>query len=343
MPRSYNGLWDKITSWENLVGAYVGARKGKKTRSDVMRFHCDLEKNLCDIRERLLDGAWAPQPFNSFERVTEMKRRHIEAPVFADRVVHHAVVRVLDPIYEKKFIHDSYSCRKGKGTHAAADRMERFIRCARARWKKPYVLKCDVSKFFPSVDHGTLLDILSRTIREDCVLALIEKASIAPGNTTGKGLPIGSLTSQLLANVYLNELDHFVKDCAGCRYYVRYADDFVFLDQSKETLASAMDDVEWLLDTHLRLRLNPKTAIFPLSQGVDFCGYRIWPTHRLPRKRVVQAAKRRFERISREHAEGRVGFDDVRAVVVSFLGYMQHCKGKRSADSALKRMLLRRR
>jgi len=101
--------------------------------------------------------------------------------------------------------------------------------------------------------------------------------------------------------------------------------------------------VEWLLDTHLRLRLNPKTSIFPLSQGVDFCGYRIWPTHRLPRKRVVQAAKRRFERISREHAEGRAGFDDVRAVVASFLGYMQHCKGERSADSALKRMLLRRR
>lgn len=156
MPRSYNGLWDKITSWENLVGAYVGARKGKKTRADVMRFHCDLEANLCEIRERLLDGAWAPQPFNSFERVTEAKRRQIQAPVFADRVV-------------------------------------------------------------------------------------------------------------------------------------------------------------------------------------------IWPTHRLPRKRVVQAAKRRFERISREHAEGRAGFDDVRAVVVSFLGYMQHCKGKRSADSALKRMLLRRR
>lgn len=341
MPRSYNGLWTKITSWDNVIGAYVGARKGKKTRADVMRFHCDLEANLCEIRERLLDGAWAPQPFNSFERVTEAKRRQIQAPVFADRVVHHAIVRVLEPLYEKKFIYDSYSCRKGKGTHAAAGRMERFIRCARARWKKPYVLKCDVSKFFPSVDHGTLLDILSRTIREDRVLALIEKASIAPGNTTGKGLPIGSLTSQLLANVYLNELDHFVKDCAGCGYYVRYADDFVFLDQSKETLASAMDDVEWLLDTHLRLRLNPKTAIFPLSQGVDFCGYRIWPTHRLPRKRVVQAAKRRFERLATMRDRGIVGCSEIRAVVEAFIGYMKHCNGRMSADSAIARLRTR--
>ena len=311
-------------------------------RADVMRFHCDLEGNLCNIRECLLDGTWEPKAFRSFERVTEAKRRQIQAPVFADRIVHHAIVRVLEPLYEKKFIYDSYSCRKGKGTHAAATRMEQFARCAKAQWAKPYVLKCDVSKFFPSINHGILMEILAQTIREEKVLCLIEKASVAPENTSGKGLPIGSLTSQLLANIYLNELDHFIKDCAGLKYYVRYADDFVFLDQSKETLASVMDDVKWLIETHLRLRLNPKTTIFPLSQGIDFCGYRIWPTHRLPRKRVVQAAKRRFERISREYSEGNASFDDVHAVVVSFLGYMQHCRGRRSVKSALKRLLLRR-
>jgi len=159
-------------------------------RADVMRFHCDLEGNLCNIRECLLDGTWEPKAFRSFERVTEAKRRQIQAPVFADRIVHHAIVRVLEPLYEKKFIYDSYSCRKGKGTHAAATRMEQFARCAKAQWAKPYVLKCDVSKFFPSINHGILMEILAQTIREEKVLCLIEKASVAPENTSGKGLPI---------------------------------------------------------------------------------------------------------------------------------------------------------
>jgi len=342
MPRSFTGLWERITSWENIVSAYNNARKGKKLRSDVMVFHRNIEENLCRIHESLLDGTWDPKPFNLFERITEGKRRQIEAPVFADRVVHHAIVRVLEPAFDRKFIFDSYSCRKGKGTHAAADRLERFIRQAGAKWERPYALKCDIAKFFPSIDHGILWDILERTIRESAVIDLIKRAAIAPGNITGKGLPIGALTSQLLANVYMNELDHFAKDCAGCRFYIRYADDFVFLDGSKETLQMVLDDVAWLLDTHLRLRLNPKTSIFPLFHGLDFCGYRIWATHRLPRKRVVQAAKRRFLRTSRLYAAGAAGFEDVRAVVASFLGYMQHCSGRKSADSVLKRLLLRR-
>ena len=338
MPRSYGGLWEQITSWENIVAAYVNARRGKSARPDALRFHCNLETNLYEIRERLLDGSWEPRPYNSFEKVTETKRRLIQAPTFGDRVVHHAVVRVLEPLFERKFIYDSYACRKGKGTHAAADRVEYFARLAKARWGKVFVLKCDVSKFFPSIDHSVLMEILARTIRETRVLGLIEKASIVPGNLTGKGLPIGSLTSQLLANVYLNDLDHFAKECAGCRFYARYADDFLFLDNDKRALTSVRDDVEWLLGTHLSLRLNPKTAIFPLSQGIDFCGYRIWPTHRLPRKRVVQAAKRRFERLAAMRDNGLAGYQAIRAAAASFFGYMKHCSGKKSADSVIERL-----
>lgn len=270
-----------------------------------------------------------------------MKRRQIQAPVFADRVIHHAIVRVLEPLYERKFIYDSYSCRRGKGTHAAASRLEKFVRSANAKWERPYVLKCDVAKFFPSIDHWILRDILTRTIREERVIELIGAAAIVPGNTSGKGIPIGALTSQLFANVYLNELDHFVKDCAGAGFYIRYADDFIFINPSKEVLKSIMDDVAWLLDTHLRLKLNPKTDIFPLSQGVDFCGYRIWATHRLPRKRVVQAAKKRFKRLSWKYEKGMVCFKKVRAVVASFFGYMKHCSGKISYNNTLKRLKIK--
>jgi hypothetical protein len=165
-------------------------------------------------------------------------------------------------------------------------------------------------------------------------LHLIEKAIIAPCNSSGKGVPIGALTSQLLANVYMDRLDHFVKECSWCKSYVRYADDFVFLAESKCDLVKISRDVEWMIGSQLRLRLNPKTTVFPLFQGVDFCGYRMWSTHRLPRKRVVQAAKRRFARLSRQGASE----ERIRGVVSSFKGYMTHCNGFKSAGSALSRL-----
>lgn len=335
MPKSYGGLWEKIVSWENFVLAYRGARRGKGFRPDIVSFHLDLERRLNRLRDSVVSGAWEPLPFREFERVSETKRRFIQAPHFSDRIVHHAIVRVLSPVFEKKFIYDSYSCRVGKGTHAAADRLQWFIRDASAKWGRVYVLKCDVSKFFPSVDHALLFEILGRTIREERVLDLLRRACVAPGNITGKGIPIGALTSQLLANVYLDVLDHFLKDCARCKYYIRYADDFVILGQSSRELGLVKDDIGWLLNTHLNLRLNPKTAIFPLSQGVDFCGYRIWPTHRLPRKRVVLAARKRLQRCVAEFQHGRVALGRVKGVLASFLGYMGHCNGIKSAQSVL--------
>lgn len=338
MPRSYTGVWERIVSWENLIGAYVDARKGKSKRPDVMQFHDGLEFNLCRIKENLLVDSWRPSPFSAFEKITEAKRRQIQAPIFADRVVHHAIVRVIEPLFDRKFIYDSYSCRRGKGTHAAADRLEFFSRRANREWARPYVLKCDISKFFPSIDHEILWDILARTLRESRVLNLLRFASIVPDNKTGKGLPIGALTSQLFANIYMNELDHFVKECLCFKLYLRYADDFVFIDSNKDRLKQVLSDVEWLVSSHLHLKLNPKTSIFPLAHGIDFCGYRIWPTHRLPRKRVVQAAKRRFRRMGRDFAKGAIEADKIRSVVASFLGYMKHCNGRRSANSAIARL-----
>lgn len=340
--RSYGGLWDQIISWDNLIAAYIGARKRKKKTAEAIRFHCSLEENLCRIKEQLEDGAWSPSPFSSFVRFTGAKRRVIQAPVFADRVVHHAIVRVLEPIYERKFIYDSYSCRKGKGTHAAAARLEGFLRIVSAKWEAPYALKCDISKFFHSIDHGILLEILGRTIRESPVLGLITRAAIAPGNASGRGLPIGALTSQILANVYMNELDHFIKNCASIKHYIRYADDFIILAQSKKDLNLLMADISWLLEAHLKLKLNPKSSIFPVRNGVDFCGYRIWATHRRPRKRVVAAAKRRFREMSDKYALGQASIDEIRSAVASFWGYMQHCSGVTSAQSALDRLTLRR-
>jgi len=342
MPRSFNGLWTQITSWNNLLLAYNNARKGKSMRYDVMSFHQNVEENLYHIHKSLIEMTWTPKPFSSFEIISENKRRFIEAPVFADRIVHHAIVRVLEPIFETKFIFDSYSCRKGKGTHAAVNRVEQFIRTAKAKWKQPYILKCDISKFFPSIDQTILWNILKRTIREKTVLELIQKASIVPGNTTNKGIPIGALTSQLFANVYMNELDHFIKNKLQCRFYLRYADDFVILSENKENLHNILYEISNFLQTKLHLKLNPKTSIFPLSHGLDFCGYRIWATHRLPRKKVIVAAKKRLNKTMKLYAKKKIDLEKAKAVVIAFLGYMQHCNGNVTTKNILKKFILKK-
>jgi len=193
-----------------------------------------------------------------------------------------------------------------------------------------YVLKADIASYFPSVNHDILLATIRRTIRCKDTLWLIEQIV----RLCGPGLPIGALTSQLFANVYLDPLDHFLKDELGVRFYVRYMDDLVFLDPDKGRLREIWGAMEEFLG-RLSLRLNPKTCIFPTHHGVDFCGYRVWPTHIRLRKRNVKRAKRRFRKFSRLWKEGLISLEKVRASVMSFLGYAKHAQDYRTTCSVL--------
>lgn len=330
IPKTFGNLWSQVVSFENLYSAFTEARRGKRYVSEVLRYEANLEENLIILQNRLIWREWIPGQWRCFE-VFEPKKRVIHAPPFADRVVHHALVRVIEPLFERRFLNCSFACRKGKGNLAAQERVFSYLR----RSPRPtHVLQTDISKCFPSVNHEVLMGILRRTIRDRDVLSLSQTIVTCAG-FDGVGLPIGALTSQLFANVYLDQLDHFMQDDLGVKHYVRYMDDTVSFSDDKNYLRDVFGEMEKFVNARLLMRLNPKSGVYAVCQGVDFCGYRSWPTHVLPRKRNVTRARRSFRGLARLYRCGRVSLDKVRSVAASFLGYMSHCSGRRSSAGVL--------
>ncbi|MBI4677871.1 MAG: group II intron reverse transcriptase domain-containing protein [Elusimicrobia bacterium] len=266
------------------------ARRGKRSRPDVAGFEFQVEREVLTLQRELLDGRYEPGPSRVFE-VCESKKRLISAVPYRDRVVHHAICNVIEPVFERGFIHDSYANRKGKGTHKALARLTHFCRGA------DYALKCDVVKYFESVDREILLGLLGRRIADASTLGLLSKIiGLEQGRPSGRGIPIGNLTSQLFANIYLDEFDHFVKERLGVRRYLRYVDDFVLLHDDKARLHEARAAMEAHLAT-LGLKLHPgKTQVFPVARGVPFLGFRVFRTHRLIRKTSFFHFRRKLRR-----------------------------------------------
>lgn len=291
-------MFEKAFSLENLIGAYRRARRGKGEREEVARFGWNLEKNLLELRTRLLGGTYAHGPYRKFI-VSDSKRRKIKAAPFRDRVVHQAMVAALEPAFEKRFIFDSYACRVGKGTHAGIARFERFARVSR------YALMMDISKYFASIDHSILFSLLSPKIRDERMLALCRIVIESSEETPGKGIPIGNLTSQLFANVYLDELDQYVKHGLRVRRYARYMDDFVLLHDDKLHLHELRQQITDFLATRLHLTVHPKKAqIEPVESGVNFLGFRIFLHHRLLRASTVKRFVARAKAANRGGGEG---------------------------------------
>jgi len=336
MPKSFNNLWNQVIDFENLYHAYRAACKGKRYRWESLKFKKNLEENLIGLQNNLIWNMYEPDPYRQFY-VFEPKKRLISAPTFRDRVVHHALVQVIEPIFENRFVNDTFACRVGRGTHAAMRHVERCARAAHRQWGSYYVLKCDVSKFFPSVDHDVLKRIVGRTIADTWVMGLTDVIirSYESADQDGKGIPIGALTSQLFANLYLNPLDHYLKEERRVKYYGRYMDDFVILHNDKQYLRELLSDIENYLHDKLRLNMNPKTGIFAGKNGIDFCGYRIWPTHIKPRKSTVKRAKRRLKKMAKDYKDDPSVLDHAKASIQSFLGYIMHCNGWHTTQSVL--------
>ena len=334
--KTYKTLWPLICTFENLYLAWRKAKRGKSTKRQVVKFETDLEENLLLVLEELLTGSYTPGEYKSFY-VYEGKRRKISAAPFRDRVVHHALCNVIEPVFERHFIHDSYACRWAKGSHSALDRCTHFAR------RYPYVLQCDVDKFFASVDHAILLGMIGRYIRDERVMDLAGKIlasgegildeEVPPrwfagddlfGPLRPKGLPIGNLTSQFWANVYLNGLDHYVKRELKVQGYVRYADDFLLFGPTKPGLWALRDKVVEFLAT-IRLLPNPKRFhVFPVRQGIDFLGFRVYPDHRRVLARNVRKARQRLRLLARLYADGRVPLDRVSASVRGWIAHVAH-------------------
>lgn len=296
MPKTHTGLFDRIIAFDNLVAAYEEARRGKRYTAEALSFSANWEERLINIHEHLVWRSWQPGSPRVFT-VKDPKRRDITAPPFADRIVHHALVRVVEPLFERRFIADSYACRTGKGSHAAVARAQDFLRRAKRNWGDGiYIVHADIKSYFASIDHGVAEQAIARVIRDPDVLWLWRQILSGYGFDGGVGLPVGALTSQLAANIILDRVDHALKDDAGEPYYLRYMDDMVAICRDK---AHARAVLERIADENvaLKLRLNPKSCYEPWQRGLDFCGYRIWPTHRLLRKRAITSFRRDIKRL----------------------------------------------
>jgi retron-type reverse transcriptase len=317
MVDSFSGGLEQIASFPELYKGYREARKGKRYRGEVLGFSKDLESNLHRLSDELFSGRYRPKGFKKF-KLYDPKERSISAPYFRDRVVHRSLHYSLEPFFDQKFIEDSYACRRGKGTHAGVDRAQEFMR----KQTSCYFLKCDVKSYFDSVDHGILLEMLDRQIRDERITDLIEVILADSGE---RGLPIGTLYSQLFANVYLNEFDHFVKQSLGAGCYVRYMDDFVFFSYSKQRLHELGEASRGFLKDHLNLDLPySKTSLEPVGKGLTFLGYRIFPDHKLLRKRNKKKFRHRLKNQRESLKKEEIEFSELKDSIDSWKGHAQH-------------------
>jgi len=270
---------------------------------------------IIQLNHKLLDKTYKHGSYFAF-KISDPKPRDIHKASISDRIVHHAVYRILYPYFDKKFIFDSYSCRKKKGTHRAIDRFRQFGRkVSHNNTKTAWVLKGDIKKFFASIDHNVLKNILKKYIEDVDVLLLLEKIidSFCTNNTINIGIPLGNLTSQLLVNVYMNEFDQFVKRKLKVKYYIRYADDFVILDENKLYLQQLIPKLSEFLEKELKLSLHPKKLfIKTLSSGVDFLGWINFSHYRIPRT----STKRRMLK--------KLQNNDSKETLASYLGLLSH-------------------
>jgi len=334
--KTYKHLYPHICAFDNLYKAFRKARRGKRSRPDVAAFELNLELELPQLQDELVSQTYHPGPYRHFT-IYERKPRCISAAPFRDRVVHHALCNLIEPIWEARFIADSYACRVGKGTHAALDRCTHFAR------RYPYVLQGDIVQFFPSVDHAILRRVLARRIacpRTMQLTNLIITSGIGihrdtyrmvwfPGDdlwafNRPRGLPIGNQTSQFWANAYLHEMDEFVKRTLRCRAYLRYCDDFLLFAEDKPTLHRWRRDIQEFL-VSLRLRLHPdKTTVYPVTNGIPFLGFQLFPNHRRLRRDNGVHFQRRLKRILGHYATGQLLPDRLDASVQGWIAHVGH-------------------
>lgn len=304
--KTYNNLYDKVCSMGNLYRAFRKAKKRKSTKPYVINFEKNLAKNLVQLQKELKTQTYKPKPLKTFI-IRDPKTRVISASDFRDRVVHHAICNIIEPIFEKTVIHDSYANRKGKGTHKALERFDCFKRKITKNGrlvKNPksanmiigYALKCDIKQYFPSVDHDIMINLLGRKVRDKKLIWLLKQIiENHSGKELRKGMPIGNLTSQYFANIYLHELDIFVKHELKAKYYLRYLDDFLILERSKDKLKIYKQQITRFLKT-IRLELHTeKSKIIPLHKGINLLGFRVFYYHKLLKKSNMRLVRKRIE------------------------------------------------
>lgn len=335
----------EIFTFGNIYKCYIECRRNKRNTINALNFEMNAEENILKLERELKYRTYRPSRSILFA-ARKPKLREVFAADFRDRVVHHILVDQLEKIWEKIFIHDSYACRKDKGTHVAIKRLQGFIRKASKNGKmRVYYLQLDIKDFFTSIDKGILFNLIRKKITDpdvlwlaettifwDCTKSFILKdregviGEIPPnkslfGKDNKKGLPIGNLTSQFFANIYMNELDQFIKHTIKAKYYMRYVDDFVIIDTDKDNLARIQGETEKFLHEHLALRLHPvRRKLLPVSNGIDFLGYIVRRDYILVRNRVLNNLMTKYRQFKRS---GRKALDDYKHSLASYIGHLK--------------------
>ena len=329
--KTYNKLYEKLYSTENLVSAFKKARKGKSKKDYVINFESNLERNIAILQRDLRLKKYHPNKLKKFI-VRDPKTRTIHSSIFRDRIVHHAIINIIQPIYEKIFIYDSFASRKNKGTHLAVKRFESFVRKVSSngrKIKKPfnnnsikgYVLKADIKHYFATINHKVLLNILRKKINDEDFIELIKVVLDNFEGDEGKGLPLGNYTSQFFANVYLNNLDYFVKHKLKAKYYIRYVDDFVILHKDRRVLIKYLEKIKKYIK-FLKLELHPdKSEIHALRNGITFLGYRIFYHYKLLRRRNIKYFRSKLNRKLELYRSGEIDEKKLKGFLDGWNGY----------------------
>lgn len=317
----FNHTYNDIISVENLLGAWQEFLKGKRKKKDVQEFELHLMDNILSLHQELKEKTYRHRSYHAFN-ISDPKPRNIHKAEVRDRLLHHALYRRLYPFFDRTFVDDSYSCRLSKGTHKAVERFRKFYYCVSKNCTRTvWVLKCDIRKFFANIDHSLLYEILEKYIANKDILLLIQRVIESFHSTRrGVGLPLGNLTSQLLVNIYMNEFDQFVKHKLNVKYYIRYADDFVFLSSDKDELADILRYIVRYLHEKLNLELHPdKVFIKTVASGVDFLGWVNFPKHRVLR---TSTKRRMFKKLNEKNTD-------------SYLGMLSHGNGYKLSQKIL--------
>lgn len=326
--KNKTNFFENAVSLKSLFLAWDEFRKGKENKLDVQKFFLRLENNIFALWRKIKNGIYQHSKYASFY-ICDPKLRNINKATVSDRILHHAIVKNIEKFFEKSFIFDSYSSRIGKGSHRAILRLQKFIlKITKNNTKTAWVLKCDIKKFFDSIDHNILIEFVREKIKDEKLLKLVEKIIRSYDKEDGKGIPLGNLTSQLFSNVYLDKLDHYAKRILKIKYYIRYADDFIILEKERKKLENLLPLLDEFLKNELKLQMHPKKiTIKKIHQGIDFLGYVIFPSHIILRTKTKKRMFRKIRKRKIEVEKRIIKEQNFNQCLQSYFGILTHCRG----------------
>lgn len=326
MPKTIKNCFEKNLTFQKLMEAHYRARKHKTYKNEVINFEINLENNIANLLNNIKDNKYRIGNYFQF-KVYEPKERIINALPYVDRIVHQWYVEeFIKPYIVPKFIDTSFACLKDRGTHKAVKEVQRQLRIFKRNYGDFWILKCDIKKFFYNIDPFILFDIMKKYISDKKLLNFTHLLIFDKRKSTDTvGIPIGNYTSQFFVNIYLNELDQFIKNELHIKYLTRYMDDFIILLKTKEECKIVKKKIEIFLKENLHLELNDKSRFYPYKMGVNFCGYRIFTTHKLLRTNSKKKIKRNVKKWNKAFYNKTLNISSTMQSLNSWLGHSSHC------------------